>query len=114
MVNINQVQRGVTEFIDREVIPHLSGFERIVVGGGAGLISSKLPAVMDNLMDNPMLSALSLYDKESKMVDIDAVYNAVKPYIGSEVFPVKIPVAGVTLKMGQNEIAKLYQYIKEG
>lgn len=114
MVTINQVQRGMTEFVDREIIPHLSGFERVVVGGGAGLISAKLPAVMDSLMDTPVVSALSLYDKAGQMVDIDAVYNAVKPYIGNEQFPVKIPVAGVTLKMGQAEIAKLYQYIKEG
>lgn len=114
MVTMNQLQRGITEFIDREVIPHLSGFERIVVGGGAGLIAAKLPAVMDNLMSNPIVSALSIYDKSRGEVDIDAVYTAVKPYIGNEVFPVKIPIAGVTLKMSNVEIAKLVQYIKEG
>ena len=46
-------------------------------------------------------------------MDIDAVYNAVKPYLSAEPFSIKIPIAEVTLKMGQGEIADLYRYIKE-
>lgn len=113
MVTVNQMQRGVTTFIDREIAPHLSGFEKVVVGGGANLIVSKLPDVMSKLNENPMISALGIYDKESGKMDIDAVYNAVKPYISAEPFSIKIPVAEVTLKMGQGEIADLYRYIKE-
>lgn len=113
MVTIAQMQRGVADFIDKEVVPHLSPFERIVVGGGAGLIAAKMPEVMESLNKHPVVAALHLYDKESRMVDIDSVYAAVEPYIGSEPFSVKIPVAGVTLKMGQREIRELYTCIKE-
>ena len=113
MVNINQVQRGVTEFIDREVIPHLSGYERIMLGTGAGLLSAKLPNIMDKVANNTIFSAMDLYNKNTGEVDLDAVYKAARPYIGSESFPVKIPVVGITLKMGQKEIDDLYRYIKE-
>ncbi|MBP3697965.1 MAG: hypothetical protein J6J01_00580 [Oscillospiraceae bacterium] len=113
MVTVSQVQRGVTDFIDREIVPHLTGFEKIVVGGGGALIANKLPEVMDKLMDSPVVSALDLYDKNSHMVDIDAIYTAVKPYISTEPFAVKIPVAGVTLRMGPQEVSRLYNYIKE-
>jgi hypothetical protein len=113
MVTIAQMQRGMTEFIDRELIPHLSGMERIVVGGGGTLIAAKLPEVLTKFSDHPLLSVFGLIDKEHGTMDIDAVYNAVKPYMGTESFPVKIPIVGVTLKMGHNEINQLLRYIKE-
>ena len=111
MVTTAQMQRGMVNFIDREVLPHLSGYEKLVVGAGTSLIATKLPNVMDNLSHHPVLAALDLY--KDGQVDIDAVYNAVKPYIGTEQISVKVPVVGITLRMGQREIADLYRYIKE-
>lgn len=47
------------------------------------------------------------------MIDIDAVYEAARPYIGADPIPVKIPVIGVTLRLTAAEIERLYTYIKE-
>ena len=113
MVTIAQAQQGIAAFIEKEIVPQLTGFEKIVVGAGGGLLTAKLPELMDKLMDSPVVSALDLYDKNSHMVDIDAIYTAVKPYISTEPFAVKIPVAGVTLRMGPQEVSRLYNYIKE-
>ena len=46
-------------------------------------------------------------------MDIDALYAAAKPYMGTEPLPLKIPALGLTLKMGKKEIDTLYTYIKE-
>lgn len=113
MVTIEQVQNGVLKFIDTEVIARLSAVEKLVVGGGAGLIAAKLPAVLNGYADNKMFSALGLYDAEHGEIDIDALYNAIKPYIGADPIPVKIPFVGITLKLTQREIDMLYKYIKE-
>lgn len=114
MVSITQVQRGLTEFVDREVLPHMQGFERVMLGMSAGLISNKLPCIMEKIADHPILSTLDIYHKGSGDVDIDAIYKAARPYVGNEAFPVKIPIIGVTLKMGQKELEDLYRYIKQG
>ena len=45
---------------------------------------------------------------------IDALYNAAKPYMGTEALPVKIPGIGLTLKLGKQDIDTLYAYIQEG
>ena len=45
-------------------------------------------------------------------IDIDAVYNAVCQYIGSERMPVSIPVVGLTVKIGRPDVDALYRYIK--
>lgn len=113
MVTINQVQQGVARFVDTEIAPKLSITEKLVVGGGAGLITAKLPEIVDKYADNKMVSALGLYDRESGEIDLDAIYNAAKPYIGADPVPVKIPMVGVTLKFTQREFDLLLKYIKE-
>lgn len=113
MVTIAQVQQGVARFIDAEIVPRLSAVEKLVVGGGAGLLTAKLPEVLKGYADNKMVSALGLYDAEHGEIDIDALYNAIKPYIGADPIPVTVPFVGIKLKFTQREIDTLYKYIKE-
>lgn len=113
MVTIEQVQRGMVRFIDAEVVPRLSAMEKLVVGSGGGLIAAKLPAVIAGYADNKFVSALGLYDAANGEVDLDALYNAMKPYFTPDPIPVKIPFIGITLKFTQREFDALYQYIKE-
>lgn len=113
MVTIEQAQRGMAAFVDAEIVPHLQGFEKVVIGAGSGLIAAKLPELMNKVADHPVMSVLNLYRKESGELDIDAIYGAMEPYVGSEPMALKIPVAGITLKMGAREMRQLYNYIKE-
>lgn len=113
MVTITQVQNGVAKFVDAEVIPRLSVMEKLVVGGGAGLVTAKLPEVLNKYADHKLVSTLGLYDQENGEIDLDAVYNAAKPYIGADPVPVKIPFIGITLKFTEREFDTLYKYIKE-
>lgn len=113
MVTVSKVQAGVVRFIDAEVVSRLSALERIVVGGGGGLIASKLPAVLDAYANNQLVSALGIYDREHSEVDVDALYNAVKPYISADPIPITVPFVGLTLKFTQREIDTLYKYIME-
>ena len=110
MVTMEKVQRGLAAFIDRELIPSLSGWDKVLVGGGAGLAVAKLPQI---IAQYPIVATLGVYDKENNRVDIDALYQAIVPYIGTEALPVKLPMLGITVKMGRAEIDTLYKYIKE-
>ena len=110
MVSMDKVQRGLAAFLDRELIPSLSGWDKVLVGGGAGILTAKLPQV---IAQYPVVAALGLYDAANNQVDIDALYNSITPYIGAEALPVKIPMVGITIKVGKQEIDALYRYIKE-
>ena len=113
MTTIAQAQRGIANFIDREVIPSLSVMERIVVGTGAGLITAKLPEVIKNYANHPLMQAMNVVDLQKGEIDIQALYAAAMPYIGPDLIPIKIPLVGVTLKMGKREFETLYKYIME-
>ena len=110
MVPMDKVQRGMAAFLDRELIPILTGWDKVLVGGGTGIVVAKLPKIVEMY---PIITALDIYDKANNQMDIDTLYQAVTPYMGSETLPMKIPYLGITIKVGKPQVDALYQYIKE-
>ena len=113
MVHIEKLQAGLARFIDREVVPALSGWEKVIIGSAGGIMSAKLPDILSQYFGSGFAPMLGIYDAQAQMVDIEAVYNAVLPRIGEEKLPIKLPGLGVTLKIGKQEIDLLYRYIME-
>ena len=110
MVSMEKVQKGIAVFIDQELIPSLTGWDKILVGGSAGVAVAKLPKIIEQY---PIISALDIYDKNNNQMDIDTLYQSVLPYLGNELLPLRIPVLGITMKVGKQQIDALYRYIKE-
>lgn len=113
MVPMETVQSGIAKFIDRDIAPSLSGWDRVLIAGAGGLLTANIPNIIVQYADNPVVKALGVYDRDRNMVDIDALFNAAKPYMG-EPIPVQIPVLKITIKLGKKELETLYAYIKEG
>ena len=113
MVTIQKVQSGLTRFVDTELIPNLSGWDKVLIGGACGLLASNLPKIVAGYASDPMICALGIYDPDTQTIDIDKAYQAILPYLGAEQFPIKIPKVGITIKVGKNEIDRLYKCIKE-
>ena len=112
MVTISQIQRGFALFVDNEVATAFTGWQKAIVAGAAGLLASNLPNIVKVYGNHPMVAALGVYDPNSGMVNIDALYNAVVPKLGADKIPIVIPKIG-TIKMGQPEFDALMRYIKE-
>ena len=110
MVSMEKVQKGIAVFIDQELIPSLTGWDKILVGGSAGVAVAKLPKIIEQY---PIVSALDIYDKNNNQLDIDTLYQSVVLYLGNELLPLRIPVLGITMKVGKQQIDALYRYIKE-
>ena len=112
MVAISQIQRGFVLFVDNEVAPAFVGWQGEVLAGGAGLLAANFPNIVKVYGNHPFVAALGVYDPNSNTVNIDALYNAFVPKLGTEKIPITIPKIG-TIKMGQPEIDSLMKYIKE-
>lgn len=106
MVPMENVKAGLAKFVDREIAPGLSGWDKVIVAGGLAVMIKNLPAVIAKY---PILATLGVSDTE---VDIDTLYEAASPYV-NEKMPIQIPVVGITLKIGKPELDALYKYIKE-
>ena len=112
MVTISQIQRGFTLFVDNEVATAFNGWQKAVVAGAAGLLAANFPNIVKMYANHPLVAALGVYDANSNAVNIDALYNAFVPKLGTDKIPITIPKIG-TIKMGQPEIDTLMRYIKE-
>ena len=112
MATVAQIQAGAARFIDSELIPAFSGWQKVLVGGGAGLLLKNLPNPLTALATNPMIAALGVYNPQNGTVDIDALASAFLPQMGTDALPVQIP-GGVTVRLSRADFEKLARYIKE-
>ena len=112
MVSISQIQRGFVTFVDNEVAVAFEGWQKAVLAGAAGLLANNLPNLAKVYGCHPMVAALGVYDANSGMIDINALYNAFVPKLGTDKIPIVIPKIG-TIRMGREEIDTLIRYIKE-
>ena len=112
MVTISQIQKGFVRFVDNEVAAAFTGWQKAVVAGAAGLLAANFQNLVNTYTSHPIVAALGVYDPQSGMVNIDALYNAFVPKLGADKIPITIPKIG-TIKMGQAEIDVLMRYIKE-
>lgn len=109
MVTIEQVQRGFTQFVDGE-ISKLSGMQKWAVGAMTALYASKLRDVADSLQSKPAIAVLGVICDNNR-VDIDALYNALRPYAERCPATIDIPVIG-TMTLTSADIDRLYDCIR--
>lgn len=112
MATIQQIQTGAARFIDNELLPSFTGWQKVLVGGGTGLLLKNLPNTLDALAASPMVAALGVYNAQNGTVDIDALAAAFLPQMGAEALPVSIP-GGITVRLTRADFEKLIRYIKE-
>ena len=112
MATIKQVQTGFARFIDNHIAGAFEGWQKAVVVGGATLLTANLSNLVKTYGSNPMVAAMGIYNQEAGTVDIDALYNAFVPNLGTDKIPVTIPRIA-TLKLGKEDIDILCRYIKE-
>ena len=112
MVNISQIQKGFVRFVDNDVAVAFEGWQKAVVAGAAGLLAANLPNIAQSYGNHPLVASMGVYDPNSGSLNIDALYNAFIPKLGTEKIPIIIPKIG-TIKLGREEIDTLMRYIKE-
>lgn len=112
MATIKQVQTGFARFIDNHIAGAFEGWQKAVVVGGATLLTANLSNLVKTYGSNPMVAAMGIYNPEAGTVDIDALYNAFVPNLGTDKIPVTIPRIA-TLKLGKEDLDILCRYIKE-
>lgn len=117
MATIKQVQTGFAKFIDNHIAGAYSGIERVILLGGATLLTASLPKILQQYAASPTMTALDIYNAEAGTVDVDALYNAFVPHMGAEKLPLELPRMGKihlgTIKLGKEDIDTLMRYIRE-
>lgn len=110
MVTYEQFINGMTKFIDAEIINQLTGNSKILMGIGTGIAFKKGENIFNNLKNNGIIKMLDLVDANGN-IDIETLYEEVKKQTRNEIIRLEIPMIG-TLKLNEEDIEKMYSYIK--
>lgn len=102
MENISQVKRGIANFIDGEVAPVMPRWKGILLSAGAALM---IEGKTNEVLNHPMVQMMGIIDGDN--VDVDKLYSTLKVKAQG-----KWPIEVSGLKMSENDLDKLYQYIK--
>lgn len=112
MATIEQVQKGFTKMVDSHIAVAFEGWQRAIVAGSAALIAANFPKLVETYAAHPFVEALGVYEAKSGNIDVDTLYSAFVPTMGSDKIPISIPKIG-TIKLGREEFDLFYRYIKE-
>ena len=111
MVTMNQLQNGITAYIDREVLPHLTGMKRVGLGVYSAMAANNIGPMLTKYKDHPAVAVLDVIDSDGN-VDVDKLYQAALPmFQDGEKQHINIPFIG-ELMVDRTDLEKLYQYIK--
>ncbi len=108
MITIQQVEQGITRFIDGEIMPKLTGWRKVGMGVYIALITRNCSNLISTYKDHPAIVVLNII--EGDYIDIDAVYNALLRQM-AEPINIEIPVIGA-LTLDRADLDKLYSYMR--
>ena len=111
MVTIDQAMRGVAQYADNEIIPHLPTGKGIGAGIVLALILDGGKEQMLKLRENPAVQMMGVMDEDGN-IDLDRLYNAARPRFDGQKLPVTVPIIG-ELRFDVGDLDKLYKYIQE-
>lgn len=112
MVSIEQVKQGFARYVDAEFTNKMTGINRWLVGGIAGIAILRAENIYNHLKDMPFIKMLDVVD-ENGMIDIDIIYNAFLEQARRGEAVIDIPMIGQT-KFNEHDIEMLYRYIVGG
>lgn len=112
MVSIEQVKQGFARYVDAEFTNKMTGINRWLVGGIAGIAILRAENIYNHLKDMPFIKMLDVVD-ENGMIDIDIIYNAFLDQARRSEAVIDMPMVGQT-KFNEHDIEMLYRYIVGG
>lgn len=112
MYEFSKVINGVAKYIDTEIVNKITGWQKWIVGGAAGIVLSNATNIFNQLKENEFVKMLSIID-ENDLIDVDKIYQEMKKQAQKGAVTFNAPMIGA-ITLNEQDIDKLYNLIKEG
>lgn len=109
MVKSSAISQGLVNFVDGEILPKMTGWQKWIVGSMAGIASKKANSFLDSVVQNPLVKALGIVDEEG-MIDIDLLYEELSKQAQKSHAILSIPMIG-DIKLNADDVESLYRHI---
>ena len=109
MVHYTKVFQGFAAFLDREIMPRLSGISKWLFGGAAELALLNAQNNFQTLKNSAMFGLLGVVHGDE--IDVDKAYQAIRKQAEREPAVITLPVIG-EVKLNVGDVDTIYQLIK--
>ena len=109
MVSLEQIQNGIADYIDTEIVAKMSGWQKWAVGTAAAVILQRVPEIVEQAQNNPLIKAMGVVDSDG-MVDLDILHKELKAQAHTGPITTSIPMIG-PIKFSEEDVDKLYTLI---
>lgn len=111
MYDLNQVIKGIRQYLESEMVNRISGIEKWVVGAGLSMLLDNGVNTFNALTENPLVQSMQIVNSDNE-IDVDKLYKYFMEEARKSAVTFKAPLLGaITLKA--EDIEKVYSYIKE-
>lgn len=110
MEHISKVMRGITAYIDEEIVGKLAGsWKAWVIGSAAGIATARMEGIVRHLANNQLVKASGLIEGEN--IDVDAIYRELYKQAQRGSMTLDIPLVG-PITFSAADVDALYRHIK--
>jgi hypothetical protein len=111
MVSLANVQNGIVKYIDRELLPKLTGWQKWAFGALSSIWVGNIANTFNKLKQSAFVGSLGVID-DRDMIDIDQLYREFRKQAEKGAVTFAVPGVG-PLTLDQQDVDKIYQYIME-
>lgn len=109
MVPYIKFMEGVAKFIDNEITPKITGWQKWIFGAGSGIAMQKADKIFNELKTHPILKTLDIIDGDN--VNVEILYNEFIKQADKGPVKIDLPMLG-SLTLSRNDLEVLYNYIR--
>lgn len=111
MVTIDQIEKGVVQYAQNELLPHMeeTGIQRFLVGMAMGRFIKAWRVKLEKMMEDDFVKSLGYFDEEGK-VDLEALRDECKAQISAKGLVYEHKLIG-KLTFMKDDVDVLYKYI---
>lgn len=110
MASLNQIIYGLKKYMDAEVLPKITGWNKWVVGAGFSLMLENSTQVFNSIKENPIIKSMNIINKDDE-IDLDKLYSSILEQAKKSAITFDVPMIG-TMTLKANDVERLYSFIK--
>lgn len=108
MYHYEQVMKGLTKFIDVELVPKMSGLQKWAFGTACGIALKRGEDMFHQFKNHELLKTLQLVDGDK--INVDEIYVELKKQAHNSPIEINVPMIGC-IKLNHSDVETLHSYI---
>lgn len=112
MVTIDKIQRGISRYLDEQLIGKMKGIDAWTLPGFATLYLANLPNIVSDFASKPLGAYSGVFGADGT-VDVERLFNSFKPAARKTPATLKLPISNSPITFTEQDLDMILRYIQQ-